>query len=97
MTPLSESRELDDLPETEETEEAVDTDRSSWGHDNIAREGETQGEGEPGRSMGEGEVSSAMVTRQQDGGGRRARWRRNCFDTGVYFRWTLSNGDRGVY
>lgn len=62
--PLSESRELDDRPETEDTEDAVETERSSRGIAFIASEGVAQDGGEPGRSMGErADVSSIVVAR----------------------------------
>lgn len=62
--PLSERRELADLPETDDTEEAVDTERSSCGTALRASDGETHGSGEEARSSGGGDdvaVSSAMI------------------------------------
>ena len=58
--PLSESRELADRPETEETEEAVETERSSCGTALRASEGETHGSGERQRSGG-GEGVDSMA------------------------------------
>lgn len=56
--PLSERRELAERPETEDTDDAVDTERSSWGTAFRASDGETQGSGEDARSGGgEGDVS----------------------------------------
>jgi hypothetical protein len=53
--PLSESLELTDRPETDDTDEAVDTERSRAGMAFRASEGATQGSGDPARSGG-GEV-----------------------------------------
>lgn len=51
--PLSERRELTDRPDTDDTDEAVDTERSSAGIAPRARVGVTQGSGEPARSCEE--------------------------------------------
>jgi hypothetical protein len=59
--PLSESRELDERPETEDTDDAVETERSSRGIAFIASDGDTQDAGEEGRSVGEGDDVSSMV------------------------------------
>lgn len=60
--PLSESRELADRPDTDETDEAVDTERSSCGTAFRARDGETQGSGEEARSVsGGGEGVASML------------------------------------
>lgn len=50
--PLSERRELAERPETEDTEEAVETERSSCGTALRASDGETHGSGERERSGG---------------------------------------------
>jgi hypothetical protein len=56
--PLSESRELTDRPDTDETDDAVETERSSWGTAPRASEGVTQGSGDRDLSGGgEGVVS----------------------------------------
>lgn len=65
--PLSESRELADRPETEETEEAVETERSSCGTALRASEGETHGSGERQRSGG-GEGVDSMARCGRCGG-----------------------------
>jgi hypothetical protein len=59
--PLSESRELADLPETDDTEEAVDTERSSCGMAFRASEGEAHGSGEEPRSGGGDDVVVSSV------------------------------------
>jgi len=66
--PLSESLELADRPETEDTEEAVETDRSSRGMAPRASEGVTHGSGDKLRSGG-GEAVVSMA------GGRQRTWR----------------------
>lgn len=50
--PLSESLELAERPETDETDEAVETERSSCGTALRASEGEIHGSGEEARSRG---------------------------------------------
>lgn len=56
--PLSESLELADRPETDETDEAVETDRSSFGTAPRASDGVAHASGEEARSGGgEGVVS----------------------------------------
>lgn len=56
--PLSERRELADRPDTDDTDEAVETERSSWGTAFRASDGVTHGSGEDDRSGGgEGVVS----------------------------------------
>jgi hypothetical protein len=60
--PLSESRELADRPDTDDTDEAVDTERSNCGTALRASDGVIQGSGEPVRSGGGEDVaSSAMI------------------------------------
>ena len=64
LLPPSESRELADCPDMDDTDEAVETERSSLGTAFRARDGEIQGSGEDARSGGgeEGVVSSkAMI------------------------------------
>jgi hypothetical protein len=61
--PLSESRELAERPDTEDTDDAVDTERSSCGTAPRASEGVAHGSGDEARSGG-GEddvVASAMI------------------------------------
>jgi hypothetical protein len=58
--PLSESRELTERPDTDDTDDAVETERSSWGTAFSASEGVTQGSGETERSGG-GEDVVSMV------------------------------------
>jgi hypothetical protein len=58
LLPPSESLELADRPDTDDTDDAVDTERSSCGTAPSAREGTAHGSGEPARSGGgEGAVS----------------------------------------
>jgi hypothetical protein len=58
--PLSESRELTDRPEKDDTEDAVETERSSGGIAPSASDGVAQGSGDPDRSGG-GEDAVSMV------------------------------------
>jgi hypothetical protein len=60
--PPSDSLELADRPETDDTDDAVDTERSSSGTAPSASEGTAHGSGEPARSSGgEGVVSMVVV------------------------------------
>lgn len=63
LLPPSERRELADRPETDETDEAVDTDRSSGGIAPMASDGATHGSGEVDRAGGELGVVSIVVDR----------------------------------
>jgi len=65
LRPPSDSLELADRPETDDTEDAVETERSSSGTAPSAREGTAHGSGDPARSrVGEGVVSIAAVDRR---------------------------------
>jgi hypothetical protein len=64
--PLSERRELADRPDTDETDEAVDTERSSCGRALSASDGVAQGSGEEARSGG-GEDAVSMVVKVDRG------------------------------
>lgn len=59
--PLSDSRELTERPETDETDDAVDTERSNEGMAFRASEGVTQGSGEPARSGADIAVESSVA------------------------------------
>lgn len=65
--PLSESLELAERPDTDDTEEAVDTERSSCGTAFSASIGEIHGSGESVRSGG-GEGADSMAGRGRCGG-----------------------------
>ena len=58
--PPSDSRELVDRPETEDTDDAVETDLSSCGHADNAGDGVTHAGGDVGR-VAEGSTGSAMI------------------------------------
>ncbi len=61
VVPPSESREDVDLPENEETEEAVETERSKSGQADRASEGDAQGGGEDERVSVPVTSSSAII------------------------------------
>lgn len=65
--PLSESLELAERPETEETSDAVETERSSCGTALRASEGETHGSGDKVRSGGGEGVESMAVCGRRGG------------------------------
>jgi len=63
LLPPSERRELAERPDTEETDEAVETERSRGGMAPIARDGVTHGSGDVERPGGELGVVSMVVDR----------------------------------